>query len=103
MCIFVTDCNYKFAEIEAKIRLFQYFEFMSGLFLFCLKEGFNAQNLSTVEKRTDSCRILATFEFRKCKYFAAFTMPKHSSDRNFRTFWAFIDFLQMFKVGIFAS
>ena len=45
----------------------------------------------------------ATFEFSNYESFAAFIMPKHSSDGNFRPFWAFINFLQMFKVGNFAS
>ena len=45
----------------------------------------------------------ATFEISKYESFAAFIMPKHSSDRNFRPFRAFIGFLQMFKAGKFAS
>ena len=45
----------------------------------------------------------ATFEFSKYKSFVTFLMPKHSSDGNFRPFCASIDFLQMFKVGRFAS
>ena len=44
-----------------------------------------------------------TFEFSKYESFVTFMMPKHSSDGNFRPFCAFIDFLQMFKVGKFAS
>ena len=44
-----------------------------------------------------------SFEFSKYESFAAFMMPKHSCNGNFRPFWAFIDFLQMFKVGKFAS
>ena len=39
-----------------------------------------------------------SFEFSKYESFAAFIMPKNSSDGNFRLFCAFIDFLQMFKV-----
>ena len=45
----------------------------------------------------------ATFEFCKYESFVASIMPKTSSDGNFRPFCAFIDFLQMFKVGKFAS
>ena len=44
-----------------------------------------------------------TFEFCKDESFVTFIMPKHSSDRNFRPFCALIDFLQMLKVGKFAS
>ena len=45
----------------------------------------------------------ATFEFSKYESFVTFIMPEHSSDGNFRPFCDFIDFLQMFKVGKFAS
>ena len=60
------------------------------------------------QKRTVSYRIWplfknATFEFSKYESFVAFIMSKHSYDGNSRTFCAFIDFLQMFKVGKFAS
>ena len=44
-----------------------------------------------------------TFEFSKHESLVVFIMPKHSSDGNFRPLCAFIDFLQMFKVGKFAS
>ena len=47
--------------------------------------------------------INGIFEFSKYEYFVVFIMPKHSSDGNFRPLCAFIDFLQMFKVGKFAS
>ena len=45
----------------------------------------------------------ATFEFSKYESFVTFIMPKNSSDGNFSPFCAFIDFLQVFKVGKFAS
>ena len=44
-----------------------------------------------------------SFEFSNYKSFAAFILPRHSSDGNFRPFWAFMDFLQMFKFEKFAS
>ena len=45
----------------------------------------------------------ATFEFSKYDSFAAFIMLKYSSERNFRPFCAFFDFLETFKVGKFVS
>ena len=64
---------------------------------------------STVEKKEQISAAFcpffksATFELSKYESFAAFIMPKHSSNRNFRPFWAFIDFLQTFKAEKFAS
>ena len=43
------------------------------------------------------------FEFSKYESFVTFIMPKYSCDGNFRPFCAFIDFLQMFKIGKFAN
>ena len=75
----------------------------NNIILTAWKNGhFVASVLCTIERRTDSRRILGTlknviFEFDKSESFAASIMKTHSSDDNFRPFWIFCICLKVKK------